>query len=84
MGLSGEAVMVSFWLLSFLGISVLSDLIWLTLQQAVEWSLFTCAYILVGLRLGVRIIHQQQKRIIVSDIFLVVSALVCLGLIICE
>jgi hypothetical protein len=34
--------------------------------------------------LGVRIVHQQQKRIIVSDIFLVLSALVCLGLIICE
>jgi hypothetical protein len=54
------------------------------LRQVVEWSLFTCAYVLVGLRLGVRILHQQQKRIIVSDIFLVFSALMCLGLIICE
>lgn len=54
------------------------------IAQAVEWILFTLAYTLVALRIGVRVARQQQKHVIVSDVFLIVSALVCLGLIICE
>jgi cytochrome bd-type quinol oxidase subunit 2 len=51
--------------------------------QAIEWVLFALAYTLVALRLGIRMARQQQKHAVVSDVFLVVSALVCLGLIIC-
>lgn len=46
--------------------------------------LFFCAYTLVAMRIGVRLAHQQQKHIIVSDVFLIISALNLLGLIICE
>ncbi|KAI5200672.1 hypothetical protein E4T38_06464 [Aureobasidium subglaciale] len=52
--------------------------------MAIEWTLFALAYSLVGLRIGVRITKRQQKHVIVSDILLVVSALDCLGLIICD
>ena len=46
--------------------------------------LFALAYTLVGLRIGVRLARRQQRNAVVSDIFLVISALVCLGLIVCE
>jgi len=50
----------------------------------VEWVLFALAYTLVGLRIGIRLARRQQRNAVVSDIFLIVSALVCLGLIVCE
>lgn len=46
--------------------------------------LFTFAYAFVAMRIGVRLARQQQKHIIVSDVFLIISALNLLGLIICE
>jgi len=46
--------------------------------------LFALAYILVALRIGIRLARQQQKHVIVSDVFLIISALVCLGLIVCK
>lgn len=49
-----------------------------------EWLLFALAYTLVGLRIGIRLARQQQRNAVVSDIFLIISALVCLGLIVCE
>ena len=73
---SGEVVMVSF---SSEVDNALSDK-W----QGIEWMLFFCAYTLVAMRIGVRLAHQQQKHIIISDVFLIISALNLLGLIICE
>jgi len=52
--------------------------------KAIEWTLFALAYSLVGLRIGVRIARRQQKHVIISDCLLIVSALDCLGLIICK
>lgn len=75
--ISGEAVMVSL-LLSQREYDILTS------RKAIEWSLFALAYTLVGLRIGVRITRRQQKHVIVSDILLIVSALDCLGLIICK
>jgi hypothetical protein len=46
--------------------------------------LFTFAYSFVAMRIGLRLARQQQKHIIVSDVFLIISALCLLGLIICE
>ena len=46
--------------------------------------MFFCAYTLVAMRIGVRLARQQQKHIIVSDIFLIISAIDLLGLIICK
>ncbi|GAB7325725.1 hypothetical protein MBLNU13_g09686t3 [Cladosporium sp. NU13] len=60
MGISGEAVM------------------------ATEWVLFALAYTLVGLRIGVRLARRQQRNAVVSDVFLIISALMCLGLIVCD
>lgn len=54
------------------------------MRQAIEWTLFTFAYILIALRVWARLARQQQKHIITSDAFLIVSALVCLGLIVCD
>lgn len=73
--LSGEAVMVRDCLL---------PLMCTYTCQAIEWTLFALAYVLVGARIGVRIARRQQRHVIISDIFLVASALDCLGLIICE
>jgi hypothetical protein len=42
------------------------------------------AYTLVGLRIGVRVARRQQKHVIVSDCLLMISAMDCLGLIICK
>jgi hypothetical protein len=53
-------------------------------NQGVEWMLFAFAYTLVAMRIGVRLARQQQKHIIVSDVFLIISALCLLGLITCE
>ena len=46
--------------------------------------LFTFAYAFVAMRIGLRLARQQEKHIIVSDVFLIISALNLLGLIICE
>ena len=54
------------------------------LLEAIEWTLFALAYSLVGLRIGVRVARRQQKHVIISDCLLIVSALDCLGLIICK
>lgn len=53
-------------------------------SKAIEWTLFALAYSLIGLRIGVRVARRQQKHVIISDCLLIVSALDCLGLIICE
>ena len=53
-------------------------------KQGIEWMLFTFAYSFVAMRIGLRFARQQQKHIIVSDVFLIISALCLLGLIICE
>jgi hypothetical protein len=46
--------------------------------------LFTFAYSFVAMRIGLRLARQQQKHIIISDVFLIISALCLLGLITCE
>ncbi|KAI4836162.1 hypothetical protein E4T44_08413 [Aureobasidium sp. EXF-8845] len=51
--------------------------------KAIEWTFFVLSYIIIGLRLSVRLAHQQQSRVLISDMFLFASALVCLGLITC-
>jgi hypothetical protein len=56
----------------------------LTISQATEWVLFALAYTLVGLRIGIRLARRQQRNAVVSDVFLITSALVCLGLIVCK
>lgn len=53
-------------------------------EQGIEWMLFTFAYSFVAMRIGLRLARQQQKHIIVSDVFLIISALCLLGLMICE
>lgn len=53
-------------------------------QQGIEWMLFTFAYSFVAMRIGLRLARQQQEHIIVSDVFLIISALCVLGLITCE
>ncbi|GAB7322403.1 hypothetical protein MBLNU13_g03356t2 [Cladosporium sp. NU13] len=52
--------------------------------MGIEWMLFTFAYTFVAMRIGLRLARQQQKHIIVSDIFLIISAICLLGLITCD
>ncbi|RDW63557.1 hypothetical protein BP6252_11102 [Coleophoma cylindrospora] len=48
-----------------------------------EWALFTLAVIMVTIRLIVRV-RIQRRKLLLSDIFLVVSVIDAMGLIICD
>ena len=73
---SGEIVMVS--------LHLAPERTTINEQQGIEWMLFTFAYSFVAMRIGLRLARQQQKHIIVSDVFLIISALCLLGLATCE
>lgn len=52
-------------------------------KQISEWILLLAAFVLVGLRMYTRLLVQRQK-LRLSEYVLLISALIGLGLIICE